>query len=226
MPKVTSEATFEEHVEQVLLVKHGFKTAKQTEYDKVLCLRPDTVISFIRATQTTKWANYCALVGDKALATQNILKRIKEVVDKEGTLHALRKGFEIHGGGHFDLCYFEPTSPAAEESRKLYDENLLHVQRQLKFSEKDEKSLDMGIFLNGLPIFTVELKNQISGQNVLNAIKQYKDTRDPAEPLFRFKRCLAHFAVDNTMVYVTTELKQAKTDFLPFNQGDDGGAGR
>ena len=225
MPKVTSEATFEEHVEQVLLVKHGFKPAKQTEYDKALCLRPDTVISFIRATQTKKWADYCALIGDKAAATQNILKRINEVVNKEGTLHALRKGFEIHGGGHFDLCYFEPTSPAAEESRKLYDENLLHVQRQLKFSEKDEKSLDMGIFLNGLPIFTVELKNQISGQNVLNAIKQYKDTRDPAEPLFRFKRCLAHFAVDNTMVYVTTELKQAKTDFLPFNQGDDGGAG-
>ena len=225
MPKITSEATFEEHVERVLLVKNGFKPAKQTEYDKALCLRPDTVISFIRATQTKKWGEYCELIGDKAAATQNILKRIKEVVDKEGTLHALRKGFEIHGGGHFDLCYFEPTSPAAEESRKLYDENLLHVQRQLKFSVRDEKSLDMAIFLNGLPIFTVELKNQISGQNILNAIKQYKDTRDPAEPLFRFKRCLAHFAVDNTMVYVTTELKQAKTDFLPFNQGDAGGAG-
>ena len=225
MPQITSEVTFEEYIEQVLLVKHGYKSAKQTEYDKTLCLRSDTVISFIRATQTKNWADYCTVIGDKGTATQNILKRIKEVVDKEGTLHALRKGFDIHGGGHFDLCYFEPTSPAADESRKLYSENLLHVQRQLKFSEKDEKSLDMGIFLNGLPIFTVELKNQISGQNVLNAIKQYKDTRDPAEPLFRFRRCLAHFAVDNTMVYVTTELKKDKTEFLPFNQGDAGGAG-
>ena len=225
MPKITSESAFEEHIEAVLLKTHGFLPAQQADYDKALCLRPETVISFIRATQTQKWADYCELIGDKAQATRNLLKRIKEVVDKEGTLHALRRGFDIHGGGHFDLCYFEPTNPVAEESRRLYQENLLHVQRQVYFSEADGKSLDMGIFLNGLPIFTIELKNQISGQNVGHAMKQYKDTRDPKEPLFRFKRCLAHFAVDNDLVYVTTELAAAKTQFLPFNQGYDGGAG-
>ena len=225
MAKITSEFAFEEHIEDVLLNTHGFIPAKQEDYDKALCLRPETVISFIRATQTKKWADYCELIGDKDQAARNILKRIKEVVDKEGTLHALRKGFDIHGGGHFDLCYFEPTNPVAEESRRLYKENLLHLQRQVKFSEADEKSLDMGIFLNGLPIFTIELKNQISGQNIAHAMKQYKDTRDPKEPLFRFKRCLAHFAVDNDLVYVATELAGAKTQFLPFNQGSDGGAG-
>jgi len=225
MAKITSEFAFEDHIEDVLLNQHGFFTAKQEDYDKTLCLRPETVISFIRATQTQKWADYCELIGDKAQAARNLLKRIKEVVDKEGTLHALRKGFDIYGGGHFDLCYFEPTNPVAEESRRLYQENLLHIQRQLKFSGDDEKSLDMGIFLNGLPIFTIELKNQISGQNISHAIKQYKDTRDPKQPLFRFKRCLAHFAVDNDLVYVTTELAGAKTHFLPFNQGYDGGAG-
>jgi len=225
MPKITSEAAFEEHIEDVLLKQHGFFSAQQEDYDKALCLRPETVISFIRATQTKKWADYCELIGDKDLATRNLLKRIKEVVDKEGTLHALRKGFDIHGGGHFVLCYFEPTNPVAEESRRLYHENLLHIQRQLKFSEADEKSLDMGIFLNGLPIFTIEVKNQISGQNVIHALKQYKETRNPKEPLFRFKRCLAHFAVDNDLVYVATELAGAKTQFLPFNQGADGGAG-
>jgi len=83
----------------------------------------------------------------------------------------------------------------------------------------------MGIFLNGLPIFTAELKNQLTSQNISHALKQYQDTRDPKEPLFRFKRCLAHFAVDNDLVYVTTELAGAKTQFLPFNQGADGGAG-
>ena len=225
MAKITSEAAFEEHIEEVLLKTHGFFPAQQADYDKALCLRPETVISFIRATQTKKWDDYCKLIGDLDQARRNVLKRIKEVVDKEGTLHALRKGFDIHGGGHFDLCYFEPTNPVAEESRRLYQENLLHVQRQLKFSQADEKSLDMGIFLNGLPIFTIELKNQISGQNVGHAMKQYKDTRNPKEPLFRFKRCLAHFAVDNDLVYVTTELAGAKTQFLPFNQGADGGAG-
>ncbi len=225
MAKITSEFAFEEHIEAVLLKTHGFLPAQQADYDKALCLRPETVISFIRATQTKKWADYCELVGDKGQATRNLLKRIKEVVDKEGTLHALRKGFDIHGGGHFDLCYFEPTNPVAEESRRLYQENLLHIQRQVKFSESDEKSLDMGIFLNGLPIFTIELKNQISGQNISHAIKQYQNTRDTKEPLFRFKRCLAHFAVDNDLVYVATELAGAKTQFLPFNQGYDGGQG-
>lgn len=225
MAKITSEYAFEEHIEAVLLKTHGFLPAQQADYDKALCLRPETVISFIRATQTKKWADYCELIGDKAQATRNLLKRIKEVVDKEGTLHALRKGFDIHGGGHFDLCYFEPTNPVAEESRRLYQENLLHVQRQVYFSEADGKSLDMVIFLNGLPIFTIEVKNQISGQNFSHAIKQYQNTRDPKEPLFRFKRCLAHFAVDNDLVYVATELAGAKTQFLPFNQGYDGGQG-
>ena len=225
MAKITSEFAFEEHIEAVLLKTHGFLPAQQADYDKALCLRPETVISFIRATQTKKWADYCELIGDKDQATRNLLKRIKEVVDKEGTLHALRRGFDIHGGGHFDLCYFEPTNPVAEESRRLYQENLLHVQRQVYFSEADGKSLDMVIFLNGLPIFTIEVKNQISGQNISHAIKQYQTTRDPKEPLFRFKRCLAHFAVDNDLVYVATELAGAKTQFLPFNQGYDGGQG-
>jgi len=225
MVKITSEAAFEEHIEDVLLNQHGFFSAQQADYDKALCLRPETVISFIRATQTKKWADYCELIGDKAQATRNLLKRIKEVVDKEGTLHALRKGFDIHGGGHFALCFFEPTNPVAEESRRLYQENLLHLQRQLKFSDQDEKSIDLVIFLNGLPIFTIELKNQISGQNVVHALKQYKNSRNPKEPLFRFRRCLAHFAMDNDLIYVATELAGAKTQFLPFNQGWDGGAG-
>ncbi len=225
MPKITSEFAFEEHVEQVLLGKNGYVPAKQEAYDKALCLYPKTVIEFIRATQPARWRDYVSLIGNKDTAAQNLLKRVKDVVDKEGTLHALRKGIDIHGGGHFDLCYFEPTSPAAEESRRLYQENLLQVQRQLKFSQADEKSLDMAIAINGLPIFTVELKNQLTGQDVRNAIKQYKETRDPKEPLFRFRRCLAHFAVDNELVYVTTELAGAKSYFLPFNQGDSGGAG-
>ena len=125
MAKITSEYAFEEHIEEVLIKTHGYFPAKQADYDKTFCLRPETVISFIRATQTKRWADYCALVGDKDQAVINLLKRIKEVVDKEGTLHVLRKGFDIHGGGHFDLCYFEPTNPAADESRRLYQENLL-----------------------------------------------------------------------------------------------------
>ena len=225
MPKITSEAALEEHISQVLIDKHGFRPAKQEDYDKTLCLRPDTVISFLRGTQTKQWKAYCDLIGDKEEAKRNILKRIRDVVEKHGTLHLLRKGFDIHGGGHFDMCFFEPRSPVAEDARKLYEENVLHVQRQLKFSEADEKSLDMVIFLNGLPIFTAELKNLLTGQDVRDAMRQYSDTRDAREPLFRFKRCLAHFAIDTELVYITTELAGSRTVFLPFNQGWDGGAG-
>jgi type I restriction enzyme R subunit len=225
MPPITSEATFEQHIENHLLKSHCYHAADQAGYDRVLCLRPDAVISFIRATQTERWREYCERIGSKDTAASNILKRIRDVIDAEGTLHALRRGIDIHGGGHFDLCYFEPTNPAAEDARKLSAENLLHVQRQLKFSSNTEQSLDLAIFLNGLPIFTAELKNPVSGQDVRAAMTQYRETRDPRELLFRFGRCLAHFAVDSELVYVTTELAGAGTVFLPFNQGNDGGAG-
>lgn len=225
MPKITSEHTFEEHIENQLIEKHSFLPALQDGYDRELALRPQAVIQILRTSQPKAWAGYCDVIGSKAEAEVKVLKRIHEVIDKNGTLSLLRKGFDIHGGGHFDMCFFQPTSGIAEESARLYKSNLFHVQRQLHFSVADEKSLDIVIFLNGLPIFTVELKNQQSGQNVWNGIKQYKEDRDPKEPLFRFKRCLAHFAVDNDQIYMTTELAKARTFFLPFNRGNRGGAG-
>ena len=91
--------------------------------------------------------------------------------------------------------------------------------RQLHYSEKNENSLDLVLFLNGIPIFTAELKNPLTGQDVEDAIRQYKTDRDPREPLFAFGRCLAHFAVDPDLVYVTTHLAGPKTRFLPFNRG-------
>jgi type I restriction enzyme R subunit len=225
MTKITSEAKFEEHIEQLLVERHEFLRATQDDYDRDLCLRPKTVLQFLRATQPKKWADYCEVIGDKAEAEQKFIKRVKEVIEKDGTLHLLRKGFDIHGGGHFEMCFFHPTSGIAEESLRLSKANLFHVQRQLHFSGKDEKSVDMVIFLNGLPIFTAELKNQQSGQGVWHGMKQYREDRDPREPLFRFRRCLAHFAVDNDQVYMTTELASAGTFFLPFNRGNAGGAG-
>jgi type I restriction enzyme R subunit len=99
------------------------------------------------------------------------------------------------------------------------------VVRQLDYSEKGNKTLDMAIFLNGLPLFTAELKNPFKGQHVQDAVRQYRLDRDPKEPLFQFGRCLAHFALDPSLVYVTTELKGGKTAFLPFNQGHNLGAG-
>ena len=128
-------------------------------------------------------------------------------------------------GCKFRLAYFRPASGLNEETQRLHAANLFAVVRQLRYSEKNEKSLDLVLFLNGIPIFTAELKNPLTGQDVEDAIRQYKTDRDPREPLFAYGRCLAHFAVDPDLVYVTTQLAGPKTRFLPFNQGKFGGAG-
>jgi type I restriction enzyme, R subunit len=112
-----------------------------------------------------------------------------------------------------------------EETRRLHAANLFAAVRQLRYSAKNENSLDLVLFLNGLPIFTAELKNPLTGQDVEDAIRQYKTSRDPREPLLAYGRCLGHFAVDPDLVYVTTRLAGPGTRFLPFNRGKFGGAG-
>lgn len=122
------------------------------------------------------------------------------------------------------MAYFRPATGLNEETQKLYEANQFSVIRQLRFSEKGEQSIDMVLFLNGLPVFSVELKDPLTGQDVQDAIRQYKE-RDFHEPFFAFGRCLAHFAVDPDLVYMTTHLTGSTTRFLPFNMGRNGGAG-
>src|SRR3989304_2840324 len=132
----------------------------------------------------------------------------------------------IKGSGcKFRPAYFRPASGLNEETRRLHAANLFAVVRQLRYSEKNEKSLDLVLFLNGVPIFTAEIKNPLNGQDVEDAIRQYKTDRDPREPLLVYGRCLAHFAVGPDLVYVSTQLAGPRTRFLPFNRGKFGGAG-
>jgi type I restriction enzyme R subunit len=136
----------------------------------------------------------------------------------------LRNGIK-DSGCKFRLAYFRPASGLNEETRRLHAANLFAVVRQLRYSSKNENCLDLVLFLNGIPIFTAEIKNPLNGQDVEDAIRQYKTDRDPREPLLAYGRCLAHFAVDPDLVYVTTQLAGPRTRFLPFNQGKYGGAG-
>ena len=128
-------------------------------------------------------------------------------------------------GCKFRLAYFRPASGLNEELQRLHAANLFAVVRQLHFSEQSSQSVDLALFLNGIPIFTAELKNPLTGQDVEDAIRQYRNDRDPREPLFAYGRCLAHFAVDPDQVFVTTQLAGPKTRFLPFNRGRFGGSG-
>lgn len=191
------------------------------DYDRKLCLVPRDVLDFVYATQPKQWEQLKQHHG--AEAKERFLIRLSREIQRRGVLDVLRRGIK-DSGCKFSLAYFRPSSGLNEELRRLYEGNIFSVVRQLHFSEKNEQSADIGLFLNGIPIFTVELKNPFNGQNVEDAIRQYRK-RDTKEPLFAFRRCLAHFAVDPDLVYVTTRLAGSKTRFLPFNKGKFGGAG-
>ncbi|MEX2553736.1 MAG: DEAD/DEAH box helicase family protein, partial [Actinomycetota bacterium] len=242
MPGHVSEAQFEKDIEAVLLrggpggaedvVREpqpaygegrpgGYHQRKPEAYDRGHCLIPDDLIAFVQATQPKEWKKLEALHGKDT--RREFIRRIARDVKKRGTLHALREGLKV-SGTRFDLAYFRPSSGLNEEHRRRYRANISSVVRQLKYSQANENSLDLALFLNGLPLFTAELKTQLTGQTVRNAIAQYK-RRDPKEPVFRSGVCLAHFAVDPDYVYFTTGLKGRKTRFFPFNQGWTGGAG-
>ncbi len=226
--KLTSEAAFEAVVAKHLIDSNGFLRAMPDEYDRELCMLPKVLIRFLQVSQPEKWKAYTAIHGPDA--TTRITRRAKEIVDRNGTLQLLRKGLD-ESGHHFDLCFFKPSSGLNPDLQKLYQGNLFHALYDetpsggFKYSLDTEQSVDLGLFLNGLPVFTCELKNELSGQNVLNAVAQYRNSRSPKEPLFKFARCLAHFAVDTDQVFMTSVLAGSRTKFFPFNQGCDEGAG-
>src|SRR6266536_2987355 len=200
----------------------GYHKRRPDEYDRTRCLIPRDVIDFIYATQPKEWDKLKQQHGQDV--RERFLTRLAREITRRGTLDILRKGIR-DSGFKFQLAYFRPSSGLNAALQKLYAANLFTVVRQLQYSEKTGHSLDLAIFLNGLPIFTAELKNPLMGQNVENAINQYRFDRDPRELFFAFGRCLAHFAVDPDLVYMTTSLEGAKTRFLPFNKGRNGGAG-
>jgi type I restriction enzyme, R subunit len=200
----------------------GYRRRRPEEYDRSLCLLPRDVVDFVLATQPKEWKKLTQHHG--AVVKEQFLKRLATEIERRGALDVLRSGIK-DSGCKFKLAYFRPASGLNKETRRLHAANLFSVVRQLRYSEKNEKSLDLVLFLNGIPIFTAELKNPLTGQTVIDAIRQYKTDRDPREPLLAYGRCLAHFAVDPDLVYVSTQLAGPKTRFLPFNRGKFGGAG-
>ena len=209
-----TEAKFEEHIESHLK-SIGFSSTHFSSYDRNLCLIRDEMIGFIQRTQPDKWESLEEIYG---VDTENkVLSRVSSEIAKRGVIDVLR-GQVIDRGVYLDLCYFQPKSDLNPEHMKRYELNEFTVVRQLHYSEKNENSIDMVLFLNGIPIVTMELKNQLTGQTIINSQKQYQYDRDPKEPLLRFKRCLVHFCVDNDKISMSTRLQGGKTVFLPYNR--------
>ena len=215
--KTHTEDRFEEAIEAELLENGGY-VRDENPYDRAYAFKPASILQFIADSQPKQWQAFKRIHGDNS--PKQLLESLHKELNTKGMLHVLRHGNKCLGKP-FRVAYFAPNNQLNPETWKLYAENRLSVTRQLYFSEQDNKSLDMVLFLNGLPIATLELKNEMSGsETVAHAKKQYKERRNPKELLFTFKqRALVHFAVDTTQVYMTTELKGKQTYFLPFNRG-------
>lgn len=181
------------------------------------------VLNFLQESQPKRWEKIAAIHG--ADAHNRVLQRLYKELDLRGSLDVLRNGF-VDYGVRFQMAYFQPASGLNPDAVTLYNQNCLKVYRQVFYSAKVRNSVDVMLSLNGIPVATLELKNQFTGQNVGNALKQYSTTRDNRELLFTFKkRALVHFAVDQDEVFMTTKLDDSKTHWLPFNLGDENGKG-
>lgn len=208
-----TENNFEiSHVTKTL-VDNGYIERLPDNYNQELFLDTEILINFIKSTQADEWEKLQEQYPENI--EDIFLKRVSGEVGKRGTLDVLRNGIKDRGT-KFELAYFKPVSGLNPEHEKLYKQNKFSIIRQLPFSRKYQKTLDISIFLNGIPIITSELKNHFTGQDYTDAIKQYKYTRDPKEPFL--KRCLVHFAIDNDKAYFTTQLEGETTQFLPFNK--------
>ena len=215
MSRKPTEYRFEEWIE-THLNDHGYTSYPYTLYDKTLCLIPPLLTEFLQSSQPKKWKKLEEQYGTQT--EEKVIHRISSEISKRGLISVLRDGVRDRGV-YLELVYFQPKSGLNPEHEHLYQQNRFQLVRQLHYSTKNNNSLDMVLFLNGIPLLTMELKNQLTGQNFKNSEYQYKNDRDPKEPLFRFKRCLVHFCVDNNQVSMTTRLNLGNTKFFPYNKG-------
>lgn len=220
---IHTEQTFEAVIEESLLSKGGYIKGHSDDFDTQKGLFPKYFTDFLKESQPKAWEKITAT--HKGETEQKVVARLMKEIDLRGILDVVRNGFTDYGV-KFNMAYFKPESSLNPDAEKLYNLNKLSVTRQLFYERNGRNSLDMVLALNGLPIATIELKNQFSGQTVANAQKQYVYDREPAEPIFQFKkRALVHFAVDTDECFMTTKLAGKETRYLPFNMGNSNGAG-
>ena len=220
---VHSEIAFEAGVEAHLLA-HGWVQGTASHYRRDLGLDTAVLFEFIGATQPQEWERLLGLHGGADRAQAAFAKRLASEIDSRGTIDVLRRGVDDLGV-KIRLTFFRPAHELTPGLRSLYDANRLVVTRQVHHSESNPAdSVDLLLSLNGLPVATAELKNEVTGQTVVDAKRQYRKDRNPKDLLFA-KRAVVHFAVDQDLVFLTTRLAGDATEFLPFNQGS-GGAGR
>lgn len=214
------------------LTAHGWALGTSDHFDQSVALYPEDALAWAQRAHPDAWKRLEAQNGPRA--SEVFLSRLVAELENLGTLAVLRHGFKVVGAGatHFTMMQSRPQSKRNPETTELYEANVLRVVRQVFYSQNNTNSIDLVVFVNGLPVATLELKTD-STQSVHAAMRQYRQDRPPkdpktnrTEPLLQFKsRCVVHFAVSTDEVYMTTKLTGDATFFLPFNKGDNEGKG-
>jgi len=222
----TSEKGFETNIEAAF-ISNGYKKrmleGETSRFFKQYAIDVEELFAFFEDTQSKALRALEKSYGPTY--KEQILKRIVDQLKKVGLVECLRKGIKDRGVT-LKLAYNKPATTMNQLTNEWYSKNRFNVARQVYYSDKHNNSLDMVLFLNGLPLIVMELKNPLTGQTVEHAMKQLKSDRDPKEQLFKFnERVVVYFAVDPDEVFMTTELKKGNTYFLPFNKGYQGGKG-
>ncbi len=218
----TSEKELETLIVESLINEAGYLPGESSDYDREHAVDGVKLLDFLNSTQPES-VEALGLSEEGPKRTQ-FLHRLQGEIAKRGVIDVLRKGIK-HGPVSVDIFYGTPT-PGNTKAEALFKANVFSVTRQLRYSlNETQLALDFGVFINGLPIATFELKNRLTKQTVDDAIQQYRRDRDPKELLFHFGRCVVHFAVDDHEVRMCTHLKGKASWFLPFNKGLNDGAG-
>lgn len=218
-----TEQHFENEIEHSLLTEGGYQQGLAKDYEKSTALFPSDVVAFIQTTQPKLWVRLEMLFKDKV--QDELIKALNQELNIKGSLNVLRNGFRV-ANRTAKMAYFAPNSTLNETAQQQYDANIVKITRQV-ITEYNER-IDMVLSVNGIPVITIELKNEMSGTGwtVEDVIRQYRQDRNPQGKLFEFKkRALVHFAVDTQEAHMTTKLEGEDTRFLPFNRGFNDGKG-
>ena len=200
----------------------GWSRGNHHDYNREYCVDFVQLRTFVYATQPE--SAVALRLTEDGPTRRKFLARLQGEINKRGTIDVLRSGVK-HGPHDLDLFYGTPSAENVK-ARRRFEQNRFTVTRQLRYSrDETQRSLDIGLFINGLPVFTFELKNRLTKQTVSDAMRQYRRDRSQREPLFRLGRCVAHFAVDENEIHFCTHLKGKGSWFLPFNRGWNDGAG-